>query len=114
MPKAKTFKQPPPKESAVLNHCIRYLWMRGCFVWRNNTGQWKDGKGNRISYGAKGSPDILGVLPNGRFIGVECKRQGRKAEPHQLAFGEKITANNGIYIVAHSMDELADALKGVL
>lgn len=113
--KPRKAKPSVPCENTVKSQCMQYLWTNGCFVWVNNTGAYKPEKSNRyIRYGKKGSPDIIGVTPSGKFIGVECKRQGEKAKDHQLEFGEKITANNGIYIVAHSMDELADALKGAL
>lgn len=105
-------KLPGPKESAVVASCIKWLWQMGCFIWRNNSGAYKPANSNSyVVFGKKGSPDIIGLTPHGRFIGVECKRPGGKGlEPHQEAFRDKVEANNGLYILARSLDDL-EAMK---
>lgn len=59
-----------------------------------------------------GWPDITGCLPQcGRFIGVECKSaKGRQTEA-QLHTQVRIERNGGLYILAHSVDELIEALQ---
>ena len=59
-------------ESLVLNGCLHYLQIRGIYCWRNNTGTAKIAD-RWVSFGKKGSSDILGVLPGGRLLYVECK-----------------------------------------
>lgn len=102
-------------ESLVVNACIRWLWLQGCFVWRNNTGAWKPAGSSRpIRYGFIGSADIIRVTPSGRFISIECKSpQGGKPTEAQNHFGNRVQENNGIYIVARSIDDL-EAHKGVI
>lgn len=94
-------------EGQVVNACIRYLWLKGCFVWRQNTGAYKPEGSNRfIRYGTPGCPDIVGLTPSGRFLGVECKVGLAKQTPHQVTFQNHIERHNGIYILARSIDDL--------
>lgn len=97
------------KETPLVKACLAHLHIRGIVAWRNNTGAVKTGD-RFIRYGAVGSPDIIGLLPNGRFLGVECKVGKRKQTPDQVAFGEAITNSGGVYIVARTVDDVADML----
>lgn len=98
-----------PLEKQVLAACLEYLQRKGYFVWRNNTGvqvlEYK-GKKRLLRSGLTGSADILGLLKNGRFLAVECKRQGNVLSEAQRAFKEQIEANQGLYITAYSIDDL--------
>ena len=60
-------------ESDVLRGCLDYLKMKNIFCYRNNSGATKVGS-RFIRFGYKGSSDIIGILPDGRFLAVECKR----------------------------------------
>ena len=95
-------------ESLVVNACLRWLWLKGCFVYRNNTGGWKVPNSNRvIRYGFPGSADIIGVTPSGRFIACECKApNGYGLTDRQRHFQARIEENKGIYVVARSVDDL--------
>lgn len=101
-------------ESKVVDACIKWLWQRGVFCWRNNTGALRDKRNHLIRFGKVGSPDIIGIAPwsschRGKFIGIECKSSTGKMTPHQEEFCSKVTANFGIYIVARSIDDLEAA-----
>ncbi len=99
------------KESDVVKSCLQVLAMKGIFAWRNNTGaviSMYKGKKRFIKYGCKGSPDIIGIMPNGKFIGVECKKVGGKQSDDQRDFQSKV--GNGIYIVVESGSELLNYL----
>lgn len=101
-------------ENSVVNACIRWLHLNGCFVWRNNSGATTKKYTNKqgvsseyhVRFGAKGSPDIVGTTPTGRFIGVECKFGRNKLDDHQKAFGNKLIEKNALFIVAYSVDDL--------
>lgn len=100
-------RKPHIKESLVVNSCIRWLWLNGCFVWRNNSGGFKPEGGQRvIRFGRVGSPDIIGMTPGGRFLGVECKSGKNKLSDQQEVFKTDTLAHNGIYITAYSVDDL--------
>ena len=108
-------KNPPPKESAIVAACIKTLFTLGCYVWRNNTGSYTPEGSNRfIRYGKVGSADIIGVMKGGKFIAVECKSgKNQQTEPQKL-FQKYIEEKGGIYILAHSVDELLEKYHGCL
>lgn len=95
-------------ESEVVRQCLTYLELRGIMAWRNNTG-----KRMGLSFGTKGSGDIIGLLPGGRFLSVECKYGRGKQSSDQVRFADGINANGGQAIVVYSLAELEDKLKGV-
>lgn len=101
-------------ESQVLDSCLKWLWNNGCFVWRNNTGAWKPETGGYVRYGLKGSGDILGVNPKGRFIAVECKRKGNTQTAEQMEFEARVKSHRGVYILAYSIDDLEANKEGLL
>ena len=99
------------KENIVLKNCLDYLTVKNIFHYRNNTGAVKIGK-RFVRFGYAGSSDIIGILPDGRFLAVECKREkcGVVSEV-QKDFIKKIQENNGVACVVHSVEELAEVLK---
>lgn len=101
-------------ENKVVSACIQWLFHNGCFVWRNNSGAYKTTSGAYVRYGAKGSPDIIGTTPSGRFIGVECKYGKNDLEPSQEAFGERLKKKGALYIVAYGVDDLEACKKEIL
>jgi len=103
-------------ENQVVNACIRWLIMHGVMAWRNNSGAYKTEEGRYIKYGFKGSPDIIGMTKggNGRFLGVECKYGKNDQTPHQRAFQAQCEANNGLYIIAYSTDDLEAHKREIL
>lgn len=91
-------------ESEVLKQCLEYLKLRGFYVWRNNSGAVKNGK---LRFGLPGSSDILGILPNGQFLAVECKKEnGGKLSDKQVEFLSRIKENGGVAVCVHSVNEL--------
>lgn len=53
-----------------------------------------------------GTPDIIGVLKDGTFLGVEVKLKGNKPSPKQVAWSNKIIKNNGTMITAYSLEDV--------
>jgi hypothetical protein len=66
-----------------------------------------------VSFGYPGSADILGILPGGRFLAVECKSATGKQSEKQKKFQEKIEANGGVYLLVRSEEELWAKLSKV-
>lgn len=92
-------------EATILHNCLRWLHRQGAFTWRNNTGTaWLDGR--PVSFGYPGSADITGILRDGRRLEVECKTIIGKQSDKQKQFQQEIEANNGVYLLVHSVDEL--------
>jgi hypothetical protein len=57
-----------------------------------------------------GSSDILGVLPGGRFLAVECKAKGGKLSPEQERFLAEVRELGALALVVRGWEELDQAL----
>lgn len=98
-------------EADVLKQCLDYLKIKGIYAWRNNTGAYKKG-GFYIRYGKVGSSDILGIMNDGRFLAVECKREkGGKLSEEQIDFLNAIKSRGGVAVCVRSVEELKEALE---
>ncbi len=98
------------REAPVLRACLQWLRKHGVFAWRNNSGMlWANGQ--PVAFGYPGSADILGLLPDGRFLAVECKSEKGRQSPLQKTFEENIKRNNGVYVLAYSAADLEVALR---
>lgn len=109
--KAPVYKTP---ESAVKAACMGWLALNKVFCWRNNTGSYKTSTGQYVAYGLKGSPDIIGMTQTGRFIGIECKSNTGSLSDDQKNFRDMVLRNDGIYIVARSIDALEERKADIL
>jgi hypothetical protein len=98
-------------ESQVLDGCLRYLEARQIYHWRNNTGAVQIAPGRFMRFGKKGSSDILGVLPGGRFLCVECKSKDGKLSPEQKQFLADVQELGGLALIVRGWWELDEALR---
>lgn len=110
-------------EKAEIAIFLRLLASQGFFCWRNETRtvqyeyRTKQGYQRRalLNAGAIGSPDIIGVAPDGRFVGIEVKTsktmkaQGLSAV--QRDFKARVEKNDGIFWL---VDGGIDHLRGLL
>jgi hypothetical protein len=100
-------------EANVLNDCLIALSKAGCVVWRNNTGALKDDTGRLIRYGlCKGSSDIIGIAPDGRFLAVECKTATGRVRPEQMQFIDAVRLAGGLAGIARSADDAVRIARG--
>ena len=86
------------------------LSQAGCLVWRQDTGAYEDPKSGRlIRYGlCKGSSDVIGICPDGKFLAVEVKTKTGRVRPEQETFIAAVKRAGGRAGVARSV---SDALK---
>lgn len=109
---------PAPKEQDIQKAIIELLRLMGCFVWRQNQGGMKAtyaGKNRFIRFShIAGISDIIGVMPDGRFLAVEVKRPGKEPEEHQLRFLETIRSHGGVAGCVHSVEEAKTFLEAEL
>jgi hypothetical protein len=77
----------------------------GIFSYANNTGSIK-GVTRYQTYGFPGSPDILGILPCGRYLGIEIKTGNAVQNKNQKKFERKIKESNGVYLIIRSIEGL--------
>lgn len=96
----------PPKESDIQKAILQLLLAKRIFVWRQNTGT-VEVEDRYVSFGARGTSDILGIYPGGRFLAIEVKRpKTGKLSPEQVTFLQKVRKNGGIAMVADSVADV--------
>lgn len=93
-------------ERAVQRAILLWLKANGCLAAVTDAGAaYRSG-----SFGADtvpaGWPDITGLLPDGRFIGVEVKAPSGRQSPVQKAMEQEIGRRNGIYVLAFSVEDV--------
>ena len=101
-------------EGHVKSACIQLLNLWGCDAISNTSGGVKTDKGYFIRFGKKGSGDILALAPGGKWVEVECKFGKNNLQSEQKL--RKILVENlgGIYIVAHSIEDLEKRKSDIL
>ena len=92
-------------ENEIQKEILTYLKYRGIIAWRNQSGFIRLG-GRFINLGEEGSPDIVGLLPSGRFLAIEVKTQTTKPSKIQKDFLQKITNSGGLAIIARSVEDV--------
>jgi hypothetical protein len=97
-------------EGRIKTVCLRYLEKRGITAWNNPTGAVEVRLGQWLHFGRKGSADILGCLPGGRFLAIEVKAPGGRLSPGQREFLETIKQQGGMAVVAKSYRDIEAAL----
>ena len=104
----------PMSETNLRNAMLDYLGYKNIYCWLNNT-QGNYNKFTNTYYKnprlRKGIADIIGLMPNGRLLAIECKVGKNKQTESQIEFEKEIIANKGIYILAYDLDELEKKLK---
>lgn len=82
----------------------------GVRMWRNNTGALYDETGRLVAYGlAKGSADLVGIV-DGRFVALEVKKPGERAEPDQELWLGQVNQVRGVGVVVYSPEEACEAI----
>lgn len=100
------------KETELQKQIISYLRMCGIFARRNNSGAaWI--KGKLVRFGWPGSPDIEGIMPGGRYIGIETKTDKGRLSPRQQGFHERIRQLNAVIFVARSIEDVERELSKI-
>jgi len=99
-------------ETDIQNLIRIALSEKGIISWRNNVGALKDINGRLVRYGlCTGSSDIIGIMPDGRFLAIEVKKPGKKPTAEQTRFIEAILKHGGLAGVVRSVEELEYFLR---
>lgn len=105
------------RANALVQGCLGLLTLRGVFAWRQNNAPVPIRRGPRIvglrPVALKGIPDIVGVLPGGRFIGVECKTGSSRLSPEQIDFQLNVKRNGGCCVAVWQVEELVEILDEI-
>lgn len=75
-------------------------------IWKNATGVARafDNPDRVISFGLPGSPDIIGIMKGGRWLGIEVKTSNAKQSKEQKKFQAMIEKFGGLYILARCVE----------
>ena len=97
-------------ETQLVRSILDGLKFRRIFAWRANSGavtaEYK-GKKRFIRFaGIEGLSDIIGILPDGRFLAIECKVGKNKATELQLQFLSAVNQSGGVAFIARSWDDV--------
>lgn len=98
-------------KSGKIRHCSlhTYLARDGSLFWRNNSGSLRNDAGVPISFGCKGSADILGSIPIapgvGQSIALEVKRDDGEQSDSQKRWQKWAEAAGYVYAVVRSPSE---------
>ena len=87
--------------------------IHGVLVWRNNTGS-VTRNSRFVRFGVVGQADITGLLPGGRRLEIEVKTSMGPVRPEQVAFGERINRNGGLWFIARTVKDAVDGVLGAL
>jgi hypothetical protein len=98
-------------EGRILADCLRYLKIRGIYHWRNSVGSVQVRPGQWYKFDKMGSSDILGILPDGKILAVECKSERGRLSPEQKQFLETVQGLGGMAIIARSWKDVDQALR---
>lgn len=96
------------EHTEVINEIIDWLKVTNkAFAWKNNSGVFR--KGARVvRFGLPGSPDILGICNDGKFLGIEVKIGKDKQRKEQLDFEDICRKLSGHYLVAKNLDDVVN------
>lgn len=101
-------------EGALQKEIITILQMGKITAWRsNNMGVYDAKRGiyRTPGFGFRhGVSDVLGVLPDGKFLAIEVKSPRGTLSKYQKDFLEEVKKNNGIAIVARSIEDVISGL----
>jgi len=92
------------KETEITTAIIKYLKECRCFCFKH----WSGG------FSRKGISDVLGCLPDGRFIAIEVKRPvGGRVTEDQEKFIRQVNDAGGLGFIARSVADVRDKLSEV-
>lgn len=101
-------------EAAALLEVLKALRAHPAVSWceRMNSGAARVG-GRFIRFGFTGCPDVLGMLTDGRLLGVEVKGPTGKLRTEQAFMLERIAGAGGVAFVARDCRDVLRELKGL-
>lgn len=92
---------------------IDLLTLHNCHVWRQNTIPVYDNfrKAYRANNTKKGVADVIGITPEGRFIGIEIKVGKDKQSADQMKFQAEVEKRKGIYTIIKTSEDANNFVK---
>lgn len=106
-------KPKPLPESVIEQQIFHYLRGRGIICFKSIQAGFFDPvrktfRKQNSPYFRKGVSDILGLLPDGRFMAIEVKSRYGKVSPEQNQFIYDVNKSGGIAFIARSVQDVID------
>ena len=99
------------QEADVVEQVMGMLDRRGIFHAKTDSSRYfVDGQWRAPKINVAGWPDITAVLPDGRFLGIECKRKGEKARKSQIWCAKTVRFNRAVYLVVDEVESMEEEL----
>lgn len=101
-------------EDPLITHILDTLGNIRIKAWRNNTTgiyDVKKEKWRKFHNQLTGVSDILGILPDGKFLAIECKSENDRRSEDQENFIVDINRTGGVGLFAKSIDDVLEILK---
>ena len=106
-------RQPEAAIQARILLALQREWPEALW-WINKTGTaWTKDGSRPVTYGLKGSSDILGCL-SGLMICVEVKTADGRQEESQVRFEAAIRKAGGVYLISRSPTEAIEGIRSAL
>jgi len=99
-------------DAGLVPAVLRYLRLRGIPADRKQSGALRLGD-RWVNLGEAGWPDIIGCLPGGRFLAVECKAASEKPSAVQVERLGQLAAAGALVVVARGIEDVERALMEV-
>lgn len=103
-------------EKEIENEILCFLNEIGIFAWKNQSvGIYDERKkcyrrsNNRFHL--RGVPDIISIMPNGRFLGIEVKSPTGRPTEDQLKFISKSNECGALCFIARSVEQTYDEIE---
>lgn len=104
-------RQIAARHTSLVNAVLLWLKVRRWPAHKMNSGATRTDRGGFIRYGFPGCPDVIGILPGGRFLGVECKTGTGRLTPDQDRFRRTVEELGGVYVVVRELEDLVHAIE---
>jgi len=101
-------------EKQVQNEILRaFGTRRDVRLWRANAGVARIGR-RTVRFGLPGQADLTGILPEGKRLEIEVKSARGRQSRAQRDYQRMIERFGGVYVLARSVEDVRDAIRGYL
>lgn len=99
------------REQDLTGPVIAFLALADIYAFRLNAGKVQTAHGTWVQLAPKGTADVVGVLPGGRWLCVELKRKGGKVRKEQAEWLDMMRGKGALCVVITSVEDLRTALR---
>jgi len=90
-------------EATLQSDILTYLGLLGIPAWSTHS--------SRNHPETPGMADVIGVLPGGRFLAIECKAQDGRTTEAQVAWLRDVHKAGGLAFVARDLDTVQNLIE---